>query len=127
MSTSASLKGGSRGAREPNPHPAYNCPPRPTPSCSPNRSSSTRPSADGDVWVSALIAGFNLGAEPHPIKPRSARSGAGGYALAPMRSLSVHLEGLVVIEPSVYPDERGFFCETYRQEGHEEAGLPAQG
>jgi dTDP-4-dehydrorhamnose 3,5-epimerase len=43
-----------------------------------------------------------------------------------MRSLSVHLEGLVVIEPSVYPDERGFFCETYRQAWHEEAGLPAQ-
>jgi dTDP-4-dehydrorhamnose 3,5-epimerase len=43
-----------------------------------------------------------------------------------MRSLSVHLEGLVVIEPSVYPDERGFFCETYRQEWHEEAGLSAQ-
>jgi dTDP-4-dehydrorhamnose 3,5-epimerase len=43
-----------------------------------------------------------------------------------MRSLSVHLEGLVVIEPSVYPDERGFFCETYRQEWNEEVGLPAQ-
>ncbi len=44
-----------------------------------------------------------------------------------MRSLSVQLEGLVVIEPSVYPDERGFFCETYRQEWHEQAGLPAHG
>jgi len=43
-----------------------------------------------------------------------------------MRSLSVHLEGLVVIEPSVYPDERGFFCETYRQQWNEEVGLPAQ-
>jgi dTDP-4-dehydrorhamnose 3,5-epimerase len=43
-----------------------------------------------------------------------------------MRSMSVHLEGLVVIEPSVYPDERGFFCETYRQEWHEEAGLPGR-
>jgi dTDP-4-dehydrorhamnose 3,5-epimerase len=47
-----------------------------------------------------------------------------GYALAPMRSLSVNLEGLVVIEPSVYPDERGFFCETYRHEWHEQIGLP---
>jgi dTDP-4-dehydrorhamnose 3,5-epimerase len=43
-----------------------------------------------------------------------------------MRSLSVHLEGLVVIEPSVFPDERGFFCETYRQEWNEEVGLPSQ-
>jgi dTDP-4-dehydrorhamnose 3,5-epimerase len=42
-----------------------------------------------------------------------------------MRSLSVQLEGLVVIEPSVYADERGFFSETYRQEWHEEVGLPA--
>jgi dTDP-4-dehydrorhamnose 3,5-epimerase len=41
-----------------------------------------------------------------------------------MRSLSVDLPGLVVIEPSVYPDERGFFCETYRQEWHAEAGIP---
>jgi dTDP-4-dehydrorhamnose 3,5-epimerase len=30
----------------------------------------------------------------------------------------------VVIEPSVFPDERGFFCETYRREWHEEAGIP---
>jgi dTDP-4-dehydrorhamnose 3,5-epimerase len=42
-----------------------------------------------------------------------------------VRSLSVHLEGLVVIEPSVFPDERGFFCETYRREWHEETGIPA--
>jgi len=47
-----------------------------------------------------------------------------GYALAPMRSLSVHLEGLVVIEPTVHPDERGFFCETYRRAWHAEVGIP---
>jgi dTDP-4-dehydrorhamnose 3,5-epimerase len=43
-----------------------------------------------------------------------------------MRTVSMHLEGLVAIEPSVFPDERGFFCETYRREWHEEAGIPAQ-
>ncbi len=41
-----------------------------------------------------------------------------------MRALSVHLPGLVVIEPSVYADERGFFCETYRREWHAEVGIP---
>jgi dTDP-4-dehydrorhamnose 3,5-epimerase len=43
-----------------------------------------------------------------------------------MRALSVHLPGLVVIEPSVYADERGFFCETYRAEWHAELGIPAE-
>ena len=51
---------------------------------------------------------------------------AGGYPLAPMRSLSVDLEGLVLVEPSVFRDERGFFCETYRREWHEEVGIPAE-
>jgi dTDP-4-dehydrorhamnose 3,5-epimerase len=41
-----------------------------------------------------------------------------------MRSVSVHLPGLLVVEPSVHPDERGFFCETYRREWHAEAGIP---
>jgi dTDP-4-dehydrorhamnose 3,5-epimerase len=41
-----------------------------------------------------------------------------------MRAASAHLPGLVVLEPSVHPDERGFFCETYRQEWHASAGLP---
>jgi dTDP-4-dehydrorhamnose 3,5-epimerase len=31
----------------------------------------------------------------------------------------------VVIEPTVHSDDRGFFCETYRQEWHAEAGIPA--
>jgi dTDP-4-dehydrorhamnose 3,5-epimerase len=43
-----------------------------------------------------------------------------------MRAPSVHLPGLVVIEPSVYADERGFFCETYRAEWHAELGIPPQ-
>jgi dTDP-4-dehydrorhamnose 3,5-epimerase len=41
-----------------------------------------------------------------------------------MRSVSVHLPGLLVVEPSVHPDERGFFCETYRREWHAEVGIP---
>ena len=34
------------------------------------------------------------------------------------------MQGLVVLEPRAFPDERGFFCETYRSEWHEQAGIP---
>ncbi|HEY3759861.1 MAG TPA: dTDP-4-dehydrorhamnose 3,5-epimerase [Solirubrobacteraceae bacterium] len=36
------------------------------------------------------------------------------------------LPGAVVLEPRVFPDERGFFVETYRQEWHAAAGIPAE-
>jgi dTDP-4-dehydrorhamnose 3,5-epimerase len=34
--------------------------------------------------------------------------------------------GLVLIEPTVHRDERGFFTETYRAEWHERWGIPPQ-
>jgi dTDP-4-dehydrorhamnose 3,5-epimerase len=43
-----------------------------------------------------------------------------------MRALAVRLAGLVVIQPSLHGDERGFFCETYRHNWHAELGIPAQ-
>ena len=43
-----------------------------------------------------------------------------------MRVLPSRLPGLVVIEPAVHADERGFFCETYRREWHAEAGIPPE-
>lgn len=36
---------------------------------------------------------------------------------------SCEIEGLYVIEPKVFPDERGYFMETYNQQDMEEAGL----
>lgn len=42
-----------------------------------------------------------------------------------MRVLPTELAGPVLIEPDVYGDERGFFCETYRRAWHADAGLPA--
>lgn len=33
------------------------------------------------------------------------------------------IEGLYIIEPTVYPDERGYFVETYNQKDMEDAGL----
>ncbi len=41
-----------------------------------------------------------------------------------MRVVQTSMQGLVVLEPRAFPDERGFFCETYRREWHEQAGIP---
>jgi dTDP-4-dehydrorhamnose 3,5-epimerase len=43
-----------------------------------------------------------------------------------MRVAALDLAGLLVVEPDVHGDERGFFCETYRHEWHGEGGLPEQ-
>ena len=43
-----------------------------------------------------------------------------------MRALPARLPGLVVIEPAVHGDERGFFTETYRRQWHAEAGIPLE-
>ena len=43
-----------------------------------------------------------------------------------MRAVPCRLDGLTVIEPAVFPDERGFFTETYRRQWHAEAGIPAE-
>jgi dTDP-4-dehydrorhamnose 3,5-epimerase len=43
-----------------------------------------------------------------------------------VRALTVRLAGLVVIQPSVHGDERGFFTETYRHNWHGELGIPPQ-
>jgi dTDP-4-dehydrorhamnose 3,5-epimerase len=43
-----------------------------------------------------------------------------------MRALAVRLAGLVVIQPTVHDDERGFFTETYRHNWHGELGIPPQ-
>jgi dTDP-4-dehydrorhamnose 3,5-epimerase len=40
-----------------------------------------------------------------------------------MRVLDTGLHGLKIIEPVAHGDERGFFCETYREQWHEEVGL----
>jgi dTDP-4-dehydrorhamnose 3,5-epimerase len=41
-----------------------------------------------------------------------------------VRTLPTRLAGLVGIEPAVHADERGFFCESYRQEWHTVVGIP---
>ena len=43
-----------------------------------------------------------------------------------LRIESRHLNGLAVIVPEVYEDDRGFFMETFRKDQFEELGLPTE-
>jgi dTDP-4-dehydrorhamnose 3,5-epimerase len=43
---------------------------------------------------------------------------------APMQALPTSISGPILIQPSVFGDERGFFAETYRREWHAAAGIP---
>ncbi len=40
-----------------------------------------------------------------------------------MRVVETRLEGPILIEPDVFGDERGFFCETYRRSAFSELGV----
>jgi dTDP-4-dehydrorhamnose 3,5-epimerase len=42
-----------------------------------------------------------------------------------VRALPARLDGLIIIEPAIHSDERGFFTETYRHEWHAATGIPA--
>jgi dTDP-4-dehydrorhamnose 3,5-epimerase len=43
-----------------------------------------------------------------------------------MHPIPTSLPGLVILEPAIFPDERGFFTETYRREWHEDLSIPAE-
>ena len=43
-----------------------------------------------------------------------------------MESLETRLDGPILIEPRVFGDERGFFCETYRRSLFAELGIPEE-
>jgi dTDP-4-dehydrorhamnose 3,5-epimerase len=43
-----------------------------------------------------------------------------------LRRLATRLEGPILIEPQVFGDERGFFCETYRRSAFAELGIPEE-
>lgn len=42
-----------------------------------------------------------------------------------MEFIATDLPGVVIVQPRVFGDARGFFMETYRQDRFEEAGIPA--
>ncbi len=41
-----------------------------------------------------------------------------------MQIIDTQLEGVKIIEPRVFGDERGFFLESWNQQAYEDAGLP---
>lgn len=43
-----------------------------------------------------------------------------------MKLTETNLPGVIIIEPDVFGDERGFFMETWHQLKYKEAGLPAR-
>ncbi|HEX5853447.1 MAG TPA: dTDP-4-dehydrorhamnose 3,5-epimerase [Solirubrobacteraceae bacterium] len=43
-----------------------------------------------------------------------------------MNVIQTRLSGLVVIEPAIHGDERGFFIETYKRQWHERVGIPSE-
>ncbi len=47
-------------------------------------------------------------------------------AFRPMQTLTTRLAGPILIEPRSFPDDRGFFAETYRREWHAQVGIPEQ-
>jgi dTDP-4-dehydrorhamnose 3,5-epimerase len=42
------------------------------------------------------------------------------------KRLETRLEGLVLVEPAVFPDERGFFLETFRRVDYRELGIDVE-
>ncbi len=42
------------------------------------------------------------------------------------RKLETRLDGLVLVEPAVFPDARGFFLETYRRNDYRELGIDVE-
>ncbi len=43
-----------------------------------------------------------------------------------LQRLPTRLDGLVLLEPAVHGDERGFFVETYSREAYQAAGISVE-
>ncbi len=44
--------------------------------------------------------------------------------MLPVDIIKTEIDGLLIIEPKVFGDERGYFLETYSQKRYQEAGIP---
>lgn len=44
-----------------------------------------------------------------------------------MKLIGTKLPGVMILEPEVFGDSRGFFLETFQKERYEEAGIPGDG
>lgn len=43
-----------------------------------------------------------------------------------MNVIKTDIEGVLIVEPQVFGDSRGWFCETYNEERYRAAGIPAR-
>ncbi len=41
-----------------------------------------------------------------------------------MNFISTEIQGVILLDPVVYSDERGYFCETFQEKSFSEAGIP---
>ena len=48
------------------------------------------------------------------------------FLINAMNIIKTPIEGLLVIEPMVFKDARGYFVETYNEKRYREAGIDAQ-
>ena len=73
------------------------------------------------------------GRAPSPVQPSEARQlSAAPAALGrvimdenfPMKKIATNLPGLLLLEPRVFGDDRGFFMESYNQRTFAELGIP---
>ena len=48
------------------------------------------------------------------------------FLIIAMNIIKTPIEGLLVIEPMVFKDARGYFVETYNEKRYREAGIDAQ-
>ncbi len=55
---------------------------------------------------------------PAPVRP--------GAALLRFQRLDTHIDGLVLVQPKVITDDRGFFFETYRRNEYADLGIDAE-
>jgi dTDP-4-dehydrorhamnose 3,5-epimerase len=56
---------------------------------------------------------------------RGSSSASLSCSVSPVQTQPTRLSGAFVLEPRIFPDERGFFSETYRSEWHAATGIPA--
>lgn len=43
-----------------------------------------------------------------------------------MNIIKTEIEGVLIIEPKVFGDSRGYFCETWKKESYEQAGIACE-
>ena len=78
------------------------------------------------VYLLCCLAVFSMAEKEKsdsPGYPWADKTTKEGYRNGKIKVTACEIEGLYVIEPTVFKDERGYFVETYNQNDFREAGL----